>query len=82
MNPIRFASANTLFGLAGEQRPEESSLPVINDGQVSTSFWEPTEEERAAIAGGALVQLDVQAGTGHPPVAMGIAWRESELLEN
>lgn len=35
------------------------------------SYWRPTEEERKAIAAGALVAISVWGAT-HPPIAIGV----------
>jgi len=40
-------------------------------GPALWSFWEPSPEERAAIAAGALVRFSCWGRT-HPPVAIGV----------
>lgn len=54
-----------------------TALPVTHalygDGtNCCMSFWEPSAEERAAIANGAKVVLSVW-GTTHAPVSVGVA---------
>ncbi len=43
----------------------------IEGASAMKSWWQPTPEERAAIANGARVVLSV-IGTCHPPVAIGV----------
>ena len=71
MKPRRFKGANTVFRLVGGtedndlwvERAPEGGEPTI------TSVWEPTDEDRAAIAAGANIELTVR-GEGTPPVGM------------
>jgi len=42
-----------------------------DDRPVMSSTWEPTDEEREAIANGANLELMIW-GAGHPPVFLGI----------
>lgn len=74
MKPRRTHRSDTVFRLPGgtedndlwvERRVDESNFPVLE------SVWEPTDEERAAIAEGQNVYLLVWGG-GHPPVALGV----------
>jgi hypothetical protein len=71
MKPRRTHSSNQVFRLEGGT--EDNDLWVrrdIEDGEPTiTSVWEPTAEERAAIAAGANIELTVW-GMGTPPVAL------------
>lgn len=71
MKPRRTPSSNTVFSLPGGT--EDNDLWVRRDvlaGEpVICSVWVPTDEERAAIAGGANIELIVW-GEGTPPVAL------------
>lgn len=75
MKPIRTADTNTVFKLQGGT--EENDLPLSRirheDNTVTLcSTWELTEEERAAIAGGANIELYVW-GERHPPVSLAVS---------
>lgn len=71
MKPRRTPSSNQVFRLEGGTEDNdlwvrhalEAGVPTIN------SVWELTDEERAAIAAGANIELTVW-GTGTPPVAL------------
>lgn len=72
MKPRRTHISNRVFRLDGGT--EDNDLWVTNygpedGGPVQGSVWEPTDDERKAIAEGANVELLV-FGDGHPPVAM------------
>jgi hypothetical protein len=71
MKPIRTAKTNTVFKLIGGT--EDNDLCVFmgtEDGDpIVQSVWEPTDEERSALAAGANIELTVW-GTGTPPVAL------------
>jgi hypothetical protein len=74
----------TNITITGDPAKGEGDIPAIRgmlydptagqteeDGRLGfLSEWQPNEQERAAIAGGALVQLRVY-GAGHPPVSLG-----------
>ena len=69
MKAVGFPQANkTLTALPG-QEAEVYDLPVWSDGNRCISCWQPTDEERAAIASGAPIWLWV-IGSTHPPVAV------------
>lgn len=74
MRPIRTEETNSVFKLPGGD--ESSDLPVEravseHDIPIIVSTWEPTPEERDAVAGGANVELVIW-GTGQPPVFVGV----------
>jgi hypothetical protein len=74
MRPRRTHISNSVYRLAGGT--EDNDLWVYIDTHADgsplvRSCWEPTDEERQAIADGANVELIVW-GTGHPPVAMDV----------
>ena len=78
MRPRRTPSSNGLFRLVGGT--EDNDLWVrydqASDGSsVIASVWELTPEERAAVAAGANIQLEIW-GTGVPPVAMQVTDEE------
>jgi hypothetical protein len=74
MNVQRTATTNKTFKLPGGT--EENDLPVTvgeEDGHPTiSSFWLPTDEERAKLAAGAYVELTVW-GQGTPPVALRVS---------
>lgn len=74
MKPRRTVESTTVFRLVGgnedndlwvTQAVDNHGLPVI------VSCWQPTADERQAIADGANLELVVW-GEGTPPVAMGL----------
>lgn len=70
MKPVSFPLAN--LNLQPPQGMADCEpLPVCASNGTMTSVWEPTDEERAAIAAGASVALTVW-GTAHPPVGLGV----------
>lgn len=70
MNPVDFPQANRTFTKPeGWTDLECSPLRVHDTGQELISCWQPTDEERAAIAAGAPIWLSV-CGHGHPPVIL------------
>lgn len=71
MKPHRTAYSNKRFSLPGGTEANDLWVQVaVEDGQpVLISVWEPTPEERRAIADGANLELTVW-GTGTPPVAL------------
>lgn len=74
MKPRRTPSMNGVLRLAGGNEDNDLWYRSTEDTQgahVFSTTWEPTPEERAAIADGANVELLVW-GTGHPPVAMAV----------
>ena len=75
MRPRRFHGANKVFSLDGGNEDHDLwvQLHQVEDEVLGTrdavaSVWEPTEEERAAIAAGANIQLTVIGG--QPPVML------------
>ena len=75
MRPRRFHGANKVFRLGGGNEDNDLWVEVhkVEDEVLGTrdavaSVWEPTDEERAAIADGANIQLTVIGG--QPPVML------------
>jgi hypothetical protein len=70
MKPVNFKESNTIFRRPDSMTEEEcGDLHVHNTGGALISKWEPTEEERKAIANGAPVYLWV-IGQVQPPVSL------------
>lgn len=74
MKPRRTHGSTGVLALPGGT--ENNDLwyeAAVDDGEhpVIQTVWEPTAEERAAIAAGENVYLLVW-GSSHPPVAMGV----------
>ena len=74
MRPRRTWFSNQVFRLLGGN--EDNDLWVHRDqaadgSPIIRSCWVPTDDERAAIADGANVELCVW-GAGPPPVSMGV----------
>lgn len=71
MKPIPFPEANRVYQKPQGWTDEECQpLPVFTDGKQCVSLWEPTPEERHAIATGAPVYLLVVLGDIQPPVLL------------
>jgi hypothetical protein len=74
MKPTPFPQANrVLTAPEGTTADECSDLHVFTDGRHCVSRWEPTEQERVAIAAGASIWLWVWSGQTQPPVALSVA---------
>jgi glycerol kinase len=74
VRPRRTARTTTVFRLDGGTEDNDLFVERITDADgcpVLISTWEPSPDERAAIAAGARIQLHVW-GAGHPPVALSI----------
>lgn len=71
MKPRRTPTSNTVFQLAGGNEDNDLWAERLGDGSIVLSVWELSEEERAAIAACATVELIVLGGA-HPPVALGV----------
>lgn len=70
MNPVKLPNAtHTLHGPPGS---DIGDLDVIISAPYVMSVWEPTPEERAAIAAGRNILLSIMAN-GMPPAALQIA---------
>jgi hypothetical protein len=67
MKPRRTEISNQVFSLPGGT--EDNDLWLHNDGERLISCWQLTDEERSAIADGALIELVVW-GQGAPPVTI------------
>lgn len=72
MTPTNFAGALLVLRAPAGMEEEVEELPIWSDGHRVVSRWEPTEEERAAIAGGAAVRLVVWMGGAQPPVSLDV----------
>ena len=76
MNFVKFPEANQKLVPSGQEFSlnVESVEPlwVCTDGEQCVSCFEPTPEERAAIAAGAKIWLHVLSGQTQPPVALGV----------
>jgi hypothetical protein len=72
MKPIPFSEANFIFTRPkGMSEDECSDLHVHETAEGEfISKWEPTEEEREAIARGEPVWLRVLGCRAHPPVSV------------
>lgn len=77
MQPIQHRSNNDVLraplGVPVEEcRPLAITRVKYGDGSHGVwSYWQPSEAERAAIAAGAAVRLEVVGGT-HPPLWVGV----------
>jgi hypothetical protein len=73
MRPRRFHAATGVFALPGGTEDNDLWVErqVVEGHPVIRSVWEPSEEERRAIADGANVTLMVW-GSGTPPVAIAV----------
>jgi hypothetical protein len=73
VRPRRTVTSDHLFRLPGGTEDNDLFVTLYPADEVSGpaigSTWEPTDEERAAIAGGANIELVVW-GTGQPPVVL------------
>jgi hypothetical protein len=73
VKPRRTHSSDQVFRLAGGTEDNDlwvTLYPADEDsGPAIGSTWEPTDEERAAIAAGANIELVIW-GTAQPPVAL------------
>lgn len=72
MKPRRTHESNKVFVLPGGNEDNDLWVTLAADEDENTvicSTWEPTNEERAAIADGANIELVIW-GSGQPPVAM------------
>ena len=68
MEPVEFDEQNTHY----RARPEYDELHTYNGGGMIISVWEPTIEERIAIAEGGRVELVVYKPHTPPPVSIGV----------
>lgn len=76
MNPIKTQMTTATLGAPEnwdtERDGECLGLPISREDKMMHSFWEPTPDERDAIAQGARVRLTVW-GELHPPVGVSVA---------
>lgn len=74
MKPIVFEGHDIVLGAPtgwdAETDGECIGLPIMRDKGACTSCWELTDDERAAIAGGAHLYLRVVSGDSQPPVML------------
>jgi hypothetical protein len=69
VTPVAFEGSNRLLVAEGC-----TDLPAMVDGTGTVwTMWEPTADERAALAAGAMVVLGVVTGTGTQPPVMVLA---------
>ena len=77
MRPTQHESNNDVLrapsgSTVDECRPLAITRIKYEDGSPAVwSYWEPSDAERAAIAGGALILLST-LGSTHPPVFIGV----------
>lgn len=77
MRPTQHPSNNDVLRAPPGASTEECRPLAITRVQFSNgvpavfSYWQPSAEERAAIASGALIRLSAMGNT-HPPVAIGV----------
>jgi hypothetical protein len=72
MKPIIFEEQNLVYP-AKEGPDGWDALPAHRvDGHMVLSVWEPTNEERIAIAEGGRVEISILAGGQQPPVAVNV----------
>jgi hypothetical protein len=70
MKPITFPEQTSVLGPPAGMSPEECGpLPIAWGNGVFVSCWQPSHEERVALAAGAPIYLRV-VGPAHPPVAL------------
>lgn len=83
MRPTQHPSNNDVLrappGMGIEEcRPLAITRVNYSDGIPGVwSYWEPTDEERRAIAAGALVRVGALGAT-HPPIHLGVDGVEGE----
>lgn len=70
MKPRRTVLSNQVYSLAGGNEDNDLWVQsVVSDGELQVrSVWVPDDEERAAIAAGANIELAVWGG--QPPISM------------
>lgn len=76
--PRRTPSSTTVYRLPGGTEYNDlwvSEYEEADGSHIVASTWELSDEERAAIADGANIYLEVW-GHGHPPVAISITSEE------
>jgi len=71
MNPIDFPESNkNLLKPDGMTDEECGSLPVLTDGKICLSLWQPSWRERLSILFFGRVWLYVWSGQTQPPVSL------------
>lgn len=91
MEIIRAPGTNHDFGAPADMQDGScESLPVVlhsnEHGTWAQSIWQPSEGERAALAAGAPLALNIRVSgepglpPGHPVVALGVMKNPSELV--
>lgn len=71
MKPRRFHGANRVFRLEGGTEDNDLWIQQLENPYCMVSVWELTDEDRAAIAAGANVELRIW-GNLHPPCAVNL----------
>lgn len=58
-----------------DTEPDEHGCPVLVENDMSTTIWEPSEEDRARVAAGGRVGVVValESGAYSPPLTVAIA---------
>lgn len=82
MKPVLFEGHDVVLGAPSDWDAERdgpcSGLPVKRDKGRCISCWEPSSEERAAIAAGANIYLSVFSGRTQPPVGLIVGRPDAE----
>ncbi len=77
MSPVKFPECNVKLLPSGHEysMAVESIEPLhgFSDGEQFITCWEPTPEEREAIAAGGKIWLQVLSGNAMSPVALTVA---------
>ena len=73
MTPQKFNESNRVLRAPKGMDGKCGDLYVFSDGEVCVSQWQPTEEEKAAIAAGAPIWLRVVSGDTQPPVGLSVS---------
>jgi hypothetical protein len=84
MRPVKVSTSNHNFGPPPGREGEIGDLPcqIVDERgyREIVSVWEPTPEERAAIANGQNVRMGVGWIGGFPPVSLGVT-HQTELVD-
>lgn len=76
MKPVLFPGHDVVLGAPqgwdAARDGECVGLPIMRENGACISCWELTDEERAAIVGGAHVYLTVLSGNTQPPVILSV----------
>lgn len=81
MRPIKTPLCNFTFTAPASAEPGSvGDLHCHRGDGFTMSWWQPSNEERAALAMGAIVQFQVM-GHGHPVVSLGVTAPQSEAFK-